>query len=228
MASARGVCYSPRPVPDLLAALDELGGNRMTEGDVMIPSQTSCLMDRAEQLARIQAELAEAARRAHEVAAPFEDERWGARPARDQWSVAECLIHLNMTSRAFLPLIKDAIGKSPDRVLISRTPYRLDFVGRLLWLAATVQLPIKTTGALVPPRAQPKDAVLSEFHTLQNQLMGCLAAAEGLDLGTVRIVSPFDARLKYNLYSCLRLIPAHQRQHLRQAERVVQRLRAAS
>jgi len=142
-------------------------------------------MSPPEQLARIQVELEEAHRRAHEIVAPLKNEGWGARAAPDQWSVAECLIHLNMTSRAFLPLIKDAIGRGRDRELFRGTPYRMDFVGRLLWLAATL-----------------------------------------LDLGKLRIVSPFDSRIKYNLYSCLRLIPAHQRLHLRQAEQVVHKVRS--
>jgi hypothetical protein len=34
----------------------------------------------------------------------------------------------------------------------------------------------------------------------------------------LRIRSPFDSRLRYNLYSCLTIIPAHQRRHLAQAE----------
>ena len=95
-----------------------------------------------------------------------------------------------MTSRAFLPLIKDAIGRGRDRELFRGTPYRMDFVGRLLWLAATLRLPIKTTEPFVPARGQPKDTVLSEFDALQNQMIGCLKEAEGLDLGKLRIVSP--------------------------------------
>jgi hypothetical protein len=76
----------------------------------------------------------------------------------------------------------------------------------------------------LPDRGQSKDVSLSEFDGLQEQLIGCLKEAEGLDLAKSRVVSPFDSRIKYNLYSCLRLIPAHQRQHLRQAEQVVRRL----
>ena len=103
----------------------------------------------------------------------------------------------------------------------------MDPVGRLLWVASTISLPIKTTEPFVPARGELKDLVLSEFGALQNQLTGYLDRAEGLHLGKLRIVSPFDARIKYNLYSCFRVIPAHQRQHLRQAERVVDRLRTA-
>jgi len=184
-------------------------------------------MSQHEQLARIQMELAEGRDRAHEIAVSLENAGWVARPAPNSWSVAECLIHLNMTSRAFLPLIKDALNRSRERELFRSAPYRMGFMGGLLWWAATVRLPIKTTEPFVPGRGQPKDAVLSDFDALQDQLIGCLKESEGLDLGKLRVVSPFDSRIKYNLYSCLRLIPAHQRQHLRQAEKVVSKLRLA-
>jgi hypothetical protein len=80
------------------------------------------------------------------------------------------------------------------------------------------------TAPFVPSEVEPKDKVLGDFDVLQEQVAGCVREADGLDLGRLRIVSPFDARLKYNLYSCLRIIPAHQRQHLAQAEAVVRAL----
>jgi hypothetical protein len=104
----------------------------------------------------------------------------------------------------------------------------MDLVGRLLWWIATLRVPIKTTEAFVPARNQARDAVVSEFDALQNQLIGRLGNAAEFALTKLRIASPFDPRLKYNLYSCLRLIPAHQRQHLTQAEAVVDRLRAGA
>ncbi len=184
----------------------------------------------APQLDRITVELAEARRRAHETTAPLTPEQWRTRPARDQWSVAECLIHLNLTSRAFLPRIRDAINRGRDLGLRSTGPYRRDVVGWFVyWLTEPpVRLRIKTTAPFVPTGVEPRDRVLATFDTLQEQLVTCVSEADGLDLGRLRIISPFDSRLKYNLYSCLRLIPAHQRHHLAQAERVLESLRAFS
>ena len=179
-------------------------------------------------MARIKIELAEAGRRARAIAAAVQAADWVARPSPDEWSVAECLIHLNMTSRAFLPLIEDAIRRGRDQGLVGRKRERMDLVGRLLWWIATLRVPIKTTEAFVPARNKARDAVVSEFDALQNQLIGHLGDAAELDLTKLRIASPFDPHLKYNLYSCLRLIPAHQRQHLTQAEAVVDRLRASA
>lgn len=184
------------------------------------------LVRRHQQLARIRRELEDAGRGAHDVAALVDEEQWSARPGPDQWSVAECLVHLNLTSQAFRPLIRDALGRARASDPSSHTGHRMDLLGRLLWLALTIRVPIKTPEPFVPLRAEPRDAVLSEFDALQRKMIDCANDAEGVDLGRARIVSPFDSRLTYNLYSCLRVIPAHQRLHLRQAEEVVRALRA--
>src|SRR5262249_19622541 len=87
------------------------------------------LMRLAPQLERIESEPGEARRRAHEIVAPLTPEDWSTRPAGDQWSVAECFIHLNLTSRAFLPLIGDAIARGRGLKLHATGPYRRDVVG---------------------------------------------------------------------------------------------------
>jgi len=181
------------------------------------------------QLERIVGELADAGRRAHEVAEPLAADAWGARPTAGEWSVAECLIHLTLTSRAFLPLIRETIRSGRDRGLVSGGPYRRDIVGRLLhWLTnPPVRLRIKTTAPFVPAAVEPKGRVLAELDSLQEQRTSCVRDADGLDLGRLRIVSPFSRRVRYNLYSCLTIIAAHQRQHLAQAGAVIRGLRAA-
>jgi len=177
------------------------------------------------QLEQIQRELADALRRVHNVAAPLTPELWAARPAANEWSVAECVIHLNLTSCAFLPLIEDAIDNGRRLALYGTGPFRREIVGWFVYWITRPIIRVKTTAPFVPAGVEPKDRVLADFDMLQGKLGDCLRNADGLDLGQLRIVSPFDSRLRYNLYSCFRLIPAHQRQHLAQAEAVVDALR---
>ena len=119
-------------------------------------------MTLAPQLKRIAEELADARRRAHELTAPLTAASWGTRPAADQWSVAECVIHLNLTSRAFLPLIGDAIAKGRELKLLFTGPYRRDFLG---WFVYRITEPpawfrIKTTAPFMPAAVEPKEAVI--------------------------------------------------------------------
>jgi hypothetical protein len=43
---------------------------------------------------------------------------------------------------------------------------------------------------------------------------------DNLPVDRIKIASPFDARVKYNLYAALTILPRHQHRHLWQAEQV--------
>jgi hypothetical protein len=80
---------------------------------------------------------------------------------------------------------------------------------------------LKTTAlpAFVPPAVAPVADLLAEFDRLQDQITACVREAEGLPIEQVTVVSPFDGRVKVNLYAALMLVARHQRRHLLQAER---------
>src|SRR3954449_7189405 len=54
------------------------------------------------------------------------------RPPKGGWSVAECLEHLNLTTRAFLPQWRDALKAARAQGLLGDGPYHTDFWGKLL------------------------------------------------------------------------------------------------
>ena len=60
---------------------------------------------------------------------------------------------------------------------------------------------------------------LEENRAEYERLIEVLRSAEGLDLRTRRVTSPFDARVGYNAYAMFRVLETHERRHLRQAER---------
>ena len=48
-----------------------------------------------------------------------------------------------------------------------------------------------------------------------------ITRAEAVPLNRVMLTSPFNERLKYNAYAALRVLAAHQRRHIWQAERAL-------
>ena len=62
--------------------------------------------------------------------------------------------------------------------------------------------------------------LIEEFDHLQTAQLESVARADGLPLERVRVTSPFNARVRYNLYSCFTILPRHQHRHMWQAERV--------
>ena len=178
------------------------------------------------QLSAIVDEFESARSRLHLLAGAVPDARWAERADPARWSVAECVAHLNLTSRAYVPLLRDAIARARALRDAGRTTparYRRDPVGWVLWRTAGPVKRVgrvKTTAPFVPAGELPRDVVLAEFERLQDEQLACVRDADGLPLGDVRVVSPFDARVRYNLYACLTILPRHQHRHLFQAEQV--------
>ena len=99
----------------------------------------------------------------------------------------------------------------------------MDWVGRILtWsLEPPPRLRTRTAAPFRPPPVEPVSGVLPAFAGQQARLVELLRAAEGLDLGAARVVSPFDSRVRYNAYSTFRVLEAHERRHLWQAARAL-------
>lgn len=162
----------------------------------------------------------------HRIAERTPDDRWSTRADPDRWSVGECVAHLNLTSQAYLPLLRAAVAQAPAASGTSYT-LRRDFAGYLLGYAVGPmpralrrRMRFRTSAAFVPTGDAPRQRTMAEFDDLQAQLIALTREANGRAIDRIRINSPFDARAKYNVYSALVLLPRHQERHLIQAEEV--------
>ena len=77
----------------------------------------------------------------------------------------------------------------------------------------------KTLPAFMPSIEKAPEALVADFERLQSDVIGCVSAADGLAIDRIKLESPFDGRVRYNLYAALTLVPRHQHRHLLQAER---------
>jgi len=146
---------------------------------------------------------------------------WSHQPAPDRWSAAECVAHLNLTSRALLPLFQAGLREARGMGARTAARYRRDAMGWLVWHAMRPSGGLKTAAlpAFVPSAVPAVQDLLEEFDQLQEALASCVREAENLPIEQVTVVSPFDPRVKVNLYAALTLVARHQHRHLRQAER---------
>lgn len=167
--------------------------------------------------------------RLHRLAAAVPESLWAVRHDPARWSVGECVAHLNLTAEGFLPVIRQGIAAG--RALGGTTAVRLrrDPVGWLLWRTTgpPVRHRVRTTAPFVPSGDAPRARTLDDFDRLQAEQVGSVHDADGLPLSRIRITSPFDARVRYSLFSCLTILPRHQQRHLWQAEQVLEGLRGA-
>jgi hypothetical protein len=176
----------------------------------------------------VEKELNEATQRAWSLVQSTDGRLFTVRPSTTSWSAAECISHLSISTQLFLPVLKTAIDEAKKRGLVARKAKpKMDVIGRVLrwFLEPPIRQRVKTTAPFVPRSVRAKAEAFGEFASLQSKLTDMLTAARGVDLAKVKIVSPFDKRVRYNLYSAFRIVVAHERRHLWQAEQAVAALR---
>ena len=176
----------------------------------------------APQLALLKQELLDARERTRRLVKGLGEEAWTRRPDPGTWSVGECITHLNITSERSIPLLDEAIRDGRARGLESSGPYRRGLIGWALlrFLEPPYKFKTRTASAFVPGQVEPMHEVLERFDYLQQELQVRVDRAAGLALDKLKVISPFDARVKYNVYAFFAIIAAHQRRHLWQAEQI--------
>ena len=185
-------------------------------------SVATTVTELAPQLAIVKQDLLFARERARGLCMHLPEGAFATRPAPDMWSIGECLTHLNITSERFIPLLDQALRDLRSRNLVGQGPFGRGLIGWALarFLEPPYRMKTKTTPAFVPARVEPMHEVLERFDYLQLEVQARVDRSAGLALDRVRIVSPFDGRVKYNLLAAFCILTAHQRRHLWQAERV--------
>lgn len=176
------------------------------------------------------AELDETTERTRRLVESTEPRLFTVRPHFTSWSASECVAHLSISTEEFLPVLREAIETARKRGLKPEKRASMDLLGRVLrwFLEPPVRKKVNTAARFVPKAVRAKAEALNEFLSLQRQLVEVIRGASDIPLSRVKVVSPFDKRVKYNLYSAFRVIAAHQRRHLWQAEQAVAALRAAA
>ncbi len=174
-----------------------------------------------EQLEGIAADLRAASDRLHRLREAVPADRWPARNDPARWSVSECIEHLNLTSAAFEPLLAAGIEQARGEKQ-STKKYSRGFLGWALWkmTGPDSRGRVQTTPPFVPASAPSAADVTAEFERRQATLLALLDSADGLPIDSIAMTSPFNARMKYNIYAGFAVLPRHQHRHLQQAERV--------
>ena len=181
------------------------------------------------QLAALVDSLDDAQGRLRRLSDDTPEKAWNNRPGPKRWSAADCVEHLNMTSRAYVPLLRDAIVEARQLDAPATTHYRRDTVG---WFLSMMIGPMRhigkfrigritTTADFVPKGGRSPGQLLSEFVRLQSELVTMIRSADGVPLDRVKIVSPFGGRMHYNAYSALVVVARHQHRHIDQAQQAL-------
>ena len=174
------------------------------------------------QLAELVAQFAAVKAEASELVHGLKESQFNWRPAPHRWSMAECLLHLNIVGDRYVRLLEKAIEQTAARGRVGRGPFAYGFLGQRL-LARTEPPPKRKRRAprsFTPAYGQPITAVLPTFRHIQEQLALLLEQTNGLDIGSIKVRAPGLGPMRLNLYVTFAWIAAHERRHLWQARQV--------
>jgi hypothetical protein len=141
------------------------------------------------------------------------------RPANGGWGIAENLQHLILTADAMLPLIEGAIVELERAGRRATRPSGLGLMGWLL-VKALEPPPLmksRTTKPFEPVSVADPLSLADRLIERNALLQALITRATGLATATVQVASPFNEKVKYNLYAALRIVLVHARRHLWQA-----------
>ena len=172
-------------------------------------------------LEEIRDEIVQVNTAAQKLCAGLTQEQLTWRPQTGKWSIAENLVHLNLTTQIFLPSVDRTIETS-DRNASVQGPFELGVLGRLfVWY---VEPPPKIKAPAPKPikpilQGRALDA-LPQFLRSQKAAVARVDAAEGLDCSRIKFRYPLSGLVKMNLITFFAVMTGHQRRHLAQAEKI--------
>jgi hypothetical protein len=163
------------------------------------------------------------ANEADALAGTLTDDQFNWHPPSGGWSVAQCIEHLNVTARSYLPMLDEGIADAIRRGFYGAGPFRYNWFGRKFVQSQEppVKRKFKAAKAFTPPPSRPRQEAMAAFRAYQVQFVDRLRQANGLDLARARVKSPVVRWIRLPLGSGFALMIAHERRHLWQARNVV-------
>jgi hypothetical protein len=157
------------------------------------------------------------------LAAGLDQAAFLRRPGEGQWSVGECIAHLNTTARSYISKLHGTVDEARRRGLTGAGPVKRGLVGAMfVWsLEPPPKRKVRAPRTLLPPQDLSKEEVMREFRAVRNELGELMDGSGDLDWSRVKMGLPTIPWLKLRLGAIYAALLAHERRHLWQMRRVI-------
>jgi hypothetical protein len=145
------------------------------------------------------------------------------KPSANQWSVAQCLDHLIVINSTYFPIIEKIARDGYKPTLQQRVPVLPRLFGSLVLTAVSPEgkRKYKTARHVEPSSSAIPADIVDKFRAHQQELIRHMKLTENLDLSNTIITSPVASFAAYSMLYAYRIVVAHERRHLLQAQRVM-------
>lgn len=203
------------PGGDSLGMMYSIKDDNMTRDQAQTRPLRTELQAHRDQLTAITQEV-------HQLTTDLSAAQWHWSPVPHEWSIAQCLDHLNVTNGLLLPRFQQAIEQAQTQELYSEAAFYPNWLERWFIRSLSPDATIKPSAPrmYVPADHPESPTVLPRFLAIQEQLIQCVETANGLDLQRVKVVSPVTRLLRLSLGTWFAATVAHEWNHVRQAQAV--------
>jgi hypothetical protein len=158
------------------------------------------------------------------LASGLTDEQFNWSPAPHAWSIGQCIDHLNVTARMYLPQLDEGIANAIRQGAYADGPFKYWWLARMFvrMLEPPPRFRAKSPAGFQPPGGRTRREIMAAFRAYQVQYVDRLRQANGLDLAHARVRSPLAAWVHMPLGTGFAAMTAHERRHLWQARQVTQ------
>ena len=162
------------------------------------------------------------------LVAPLSDEQFSWQPPAPtegipSWSIAQCIDHLNVTARLYLPQLDEGIANAIRQGQYAEGPFTYWWLARMFvrMLEPPPRFRMKAPPSFQPPPSRTRREIMAAFRAYQVQYVDRLRQANGLDLARARVRSPAASWISMPLGTGFAGMTAHERRHLWQARKVI-------
>jgi hypothetical protein len=173
-------------------------------------------------------DIADSRRRAHALIDTVSADQLTRRPDPGKWSIAECLVHLNVTAATVQQFMAQGIKQGKEEKKLGSGPFSIGPKGRLMvWIAEPPpKFRIRAPKKVRPPATIDDPLrILPQFLHAQDEWERLMHEQEGLNLSKIKVG---QGAFRVRLAAALPWMMAHQRRHLLQAENVKRQILSAA
>jgi hypothetical protein len=178
----------------------------------------------ASDLSTVMAEGRRVADEARRAFGQLSAEQINWKPGAGEWSIGQCLDHVVLSNRGFVPIIEEVLTGRRRPRLWERVPLLPRLFGRLLIRVLRPDLgwKAKAQPGFLPAASEIAPGVVASFLEQQDRLLRLMETTGGLPLDRTTITSPVSRLVTYSLMDAYRIIVVHEQNHVIQARRVMQ------
>ena len=163
-------------------------------------------------------------RQAETIVSPLSDEQFHWQPNQGRaWSIALCIEHLATSNRVYGEPMRGALDTARSKNLKRKGPIASTIFGRMFIssLEPPVKRRMKAPTKIIPPSGGARTDILKRYYETHEQIRQMIRECADVDANRATFTNPFISLVRVRVGTAFRILAAHDRRHLWQAEQVL-------